>query len=178
MGPLVAGLAAAGILGVAGCTSIVTGDSSVDAGDVPAYRASVSVSKSAAAVTSSVRESQRQASVTTQAVRTVCETLSTSSAEAVKTVNTYVAAMNSGGDVEATIEPAREALNSSAGRVSAEINDTLPAELRDALTAWADASRAAGEALAGPATPSEFNTAIDQVNTTRTRALNLCDTAY
>lgn len=166
------------MLGVAGCTSIVTGDASVDAADVPAYRTSVSVSQSAASVTSSVRESQRQASVTTQAVRTVCETLSTSSAEAVKTVNAYVAAVNSGGDIAATVDPAREALNSSAGRVSAEINDTLPAELRDALTAWADASRAAGEVLAGPAGPAEFNSAIDRVNTTRTRALNLCDTAY
>lgn len=176
--PLAAGLAATAVLGVAGCTSIVTGDPSVDRADVPDYRASVSASVSASAVTSSVRESQRQASMTTQAVRTVCETLSTSSADAVKTVNAYVEAVNSGGDVAATIQPAREALSSSAGRVSAEINDTLPVALRDALTAWVDASRAAGDVLGGGPSPSEFNTAIDRVNTTRTDALNLCDTAY
>ncbi len=176
--PLVAGLAAAGLLGVVGCTSIVTGDPSVDTDDVPAYRTSVAASKSAAAVTSSVRESQRQASLTTQAVRTVCETLSTSSAEAVKTVNAYVAAVNSGGDVAAAVAPARDALNSSAGRVSAEISDTLPADLRDALTAWVDASRAAGEVLGGEPSAAEFNSAIDRVNATRTDALNLCDTAY
>ncbi len=176
--PLVAGLAATGLLGVVGCTAFTGGDPTVDASDVPAYRTSVSASRSSAAVTSSQRESERQASLTTEAVHTVCETLSTSSAEAIQTVNMYVDAVNGGGDVAASVGPAREALNDSAAQVSAEINDTLPIELHDALTAWVDASRAAAGVLEAQGPASEFNSAVDEVNNARSHALDLCDATY
>jgi enamine deaminase RidA (YjgF/YER057c/UK114 family) len=176
--PVAAGLAAAGALGVVGCTAFTGGQATVDAADVPEYRSSVSASRSAASVTSSRREAERQASLTTQAVRTVCETMSTSSAQAVKTVNAYVDAVNTGGDIVGTLGPARDALNDSADQVSAEINQALPPELRDALTAWVDASRAAGGVLARQGSADEFNTEVDRVNSARTRALDLCDRVY
>ncbi len=176
--PLAAGLVAAVALGVVGCTALTAGEASVDAGDVPAYRTSVSVSRSAASVTSSEKEAARQASLTTQAAHSVCETMSTSSAEAIQTVNAYVAAVNTGGDIEGTLGPARDALIGSADQVSAQVSDILPVDLRDALTAWVDASRAAGAVLAANGPASEFNTEVDRVNTARGRALDLCDSTY
>ncbi len=176
--PLVAGLTATGLIGVVGCTAVTAGTASVDTEDVPAYRTSVAASRSSAEATSSARESERQASSTTQAVHTVCETLSTSSADAVKTVNAYVEAVNSGGNIAGTAGPAKESLNGSADQVAAEINDTLPPPLKDALNAWVDASRAAGGVLAEGGPPAQFNAAISEVNATRENALNLCDASY
>ena len=175
---LVAGVTAVGVLGVAGCSGVTGGTATVDAKDAPEYRTSVSVSASEASVTSAERESERQASLTTQAVHTVCETLSTSSADAVKNVNAYVDAVNSGGDVAGTMGPAMDALNGSADQVSTEISDALPSQLHDALTAWVDASRAAGAVLAAKGGAEQFNSAVDQVNTARSHALDLCDQSY
>ena len=172
------GVTAAGVLGVAGCSGVTGGTATVDAKDAPQYRTSVSVSLSEAAVSSAERESERQASLTTQAVHTVCETLSTSSADAVKTVNAYVDAVNAGSNVAGTMGPAMDALNGSAEQVSAEVSDALPSELHDALTAWVDASRAAGAVLAAKGGAQQFNSAVDQVNTARSHALDLCDQAY
>ncbi len=176
--PLVAGLGAAVAIGVVGCTTSTDGAASVDKNDVPAYRTSVSVSRSAASVTSSVREAERQATLTTEAVHTVCETLSTSSADAVKTVNAYVDAANTGGDLVATAAPAKDALNGSADQVAADISDTLPQPLRDALNSWVDASRAAAGVLAVSGPAADFNAAVDRVNNTRSQALDLCDASY
>ncbi|OBF16794.1 hypothetical protein A5727_12615 [Mycobacterium sp. ACS4331] len=175
---MAAGVAAAVALGVVGCTALTAGDATVDAADVPEYRTSVSVSRSAASVTSSEKEAARQASLTTEAAHRVCETMSTTSAQAIQTVNAYVAAVNTGGDIEGTLGPARDALTGSADQVSAQVTDTLPVELRDALAAWAEASRAAGAVLAANGPAAEFNTEVDRVNTARERALDLCDSTY
>ena len=69
---------------------MTSGSGTVDAADAPAYRASVSASVAESAASSSARESERQASLTTEAIHTACEALSTSSADAVDTVNAYV----------------------------------------------------------------------------------------
>lgn len=171
-------MSVAGVIG--GCASVTDGDPRADSSDAPAYRSSVALSVSESAASSSVRESERQESVTTQAIHTACETMSTSSADAVDAVNTYVDAFNGEGSEDpATVEgPAADALNHSADLVSGDIDDALPVELRDALRAWVDAARGAAGVVTGHLSADEFNVAIRQVNDTRTAALNLCDSHY
>jgi len=173
---LLASAAAVLAAGVVGCTSIIGGDAAVDALEAPAYRSSVAASSSQSAASSSARESQRQA---TQAVLMTCETFSASSAEAIAAVNEYVDAFNGeGSDVESTQGPAAEALDRSAQEVQGSISDIVPAELRDAFTAWSEGARTAAEAINGSAEPEEFNQIIDDLNDIRTNAQDLCDRAY
>ena len=58
------------LMAIVGCTSVTDGTPTADTAMAPAYRASVSASVSASAATSSIRESQHQQSLTTQAVVT------------------------------------------------------------------------------------------------------------
>ncbi len=58
------------------------------------------------------------------------------------------------------------------------MSDPLAPDLRDALNAWVDASRALATAIAGNYGADEFNAAITKLNDTKTTALNLCDAAY
>ncbi len=197
LGGLVAGSAAAVLLAVAGCTTVTGGKGTVNAADAPAYRTSMSVSASESAASSSARESQRQASLTTQAMHDTCETLSTTSADAIDLVNAYVDAFNEGGtnvtstegpaidalnkggtNVAATEGPAVDALNHSADSVAASMTDVIPTEMRDAFDAWVDGARATAKAIAGRASPGEFNDAVDSLNSTRSTALKLCDATY
>ena len=179
LGGSVAGSAAAVLLAVAGCTSVTGGKGTVNAADAPAYRTSMSVSASESAASSSARESQRQASLTTQAMHDTCETLSTTSADAIDSVNAYVDAFNKGGtNVAATEGPAVDALNHSADAVAAGVTDVIPTEMRDAFDAWVDGARATAKAIAGRASPGEFNDAVDSLNSTRSTALKLCDATY
>lgn len=90
------------LMAAIGCSSITDGTPTVDASDAPAYRTSVSESLSASAATSSARESERQGSLTVEAVHTACETMSTTSADAIDALNVYVDSMNAGGDGIAT----------------------------------------------------------------------------
>lgn len=163
---------------VGACTTITGGTARVDAGAAPVYRTSVSVSVSESAASSSMRESERQQSMTTQAIHTACETLSTSSAEAVDTVNAYVDAANGRGDPLATEAPAADALNRSADLVTADLNDTVPQEIHDALTAWVDAARETADAVATKLPPDQFNDAVNKLNDARSHALDLCDATY
>ena len=112
---------------VAGCTSVTGGDVAVDAVDAPAYRTSIAASSSQAAASSSARESERQASMTTAALRSSCETLTATSADAIDAVNAYVSAFNEeGGDLETTEGPAVDALYRSAAEVEpAEFNEII-----------------------------------------------------
>ena len=55
---------------VVGCTSVTDGDAAVAEGDAPLYRASVSASIEESAASSSARESERQESLTTEAIHT------------------------------------------------------------------------------------------------------------
>jgi hypothetical protein len=134
IGGLLVGSAAAVLAAVVGCTSVTGGHGGVNAEDAPAYRTSMSVSVSESAASSSARESEHQASLTTQAMHDTCETLSTSSADAIDAVNAYVSAFNSGAsDVSGTEDPAVNALNKSADAVAGSVTDAIPDQLKTGL---------------------------------------------
>jgi hypothetical protein len=162
-----------------GCNSVTSGSPTVDRADAPVYRASVSASIEESAESSSSRESERQASLTTHAIHTSCEALSSSSVDAITAVNNYVDAFNkSAADATAKATPAVDALNHSADLVAGSVSDALAPNLRDALNAWVDAARGLATAIAGNYGMDEFNAAISKLNDTKTSALNLCDAAY
>ena len=175
---VIGGLAAIAMI-IVGCTSITQGSAEIDRADAPVYRASVSASSEESAASSSSRESERQASLTTQAVHSSCEALSSSSVDAISAVNNYVDAFNkNAADAVAKAPPAIDALNHSADLVGRSVSDPLSPDLRDALNAWVDAARGLAAAIAGNFGPDEFNAAITKLNDTKTDALNLCDAAY
>jgi hypothetical protein len=175
----VTGMCATLAMIVVGCTNFTDGDAAVAEGEAPLYRASVSASIEESAASSSARESERQTSLTVEAVHTSCEALSSSSAEAIGAVNAYVDAFNeNAADIERTAGPAVDALNHSADLVAGSISDPLPAELRDALNSWVDAARAVATAIAGNYPTDEFNAAISRLNDSKTTALDRCDAAY
>ncbi|MGV0606303.1 hypothetical protein ABQE68_16990 [Mycolicibacterium sp. XJ1904] len=179
IGALVVGISAAAAMVVVGCSSVTEGSAQVDAAEAPVYRASVSASLAESAASSSARESERQASITKEAIHSSCETLSSTSVEAITAVNAYVDAFNrSAGDVPAKAGPAIDALNYSADMVARSIADPLAPELTDALNGWVRAARDVATAIAGNYGPDEFNAAITALNDTKTTALNLCDAAY
>lgn len=176
---LAAGLPAVLAMIVVGCTSVTDGDAAVAEGEAPVYRASVSASIEESAASSSARESERQESLTTEAVRSACEAMSSSSADAIGAVNTYVDAVNSNpADIARTADPAVDALNISADLVAGTISDRLAPEIRDSLRGWVDAARAVATAIAGKYGPDEFNAAITRLNDSKTVALDRCDAAY
>lgn len=178
-GGLLVGGSAAMALGVLGCTSVTVGDPTVNAGDAPAYRSSMSASSSQAAASSSARESERQASLTAEAVMMACDTLSATSAEAIDAVNAYVSAFNEeGGDIASTEGPAIDALNVSAQAVEGDVSDVVPEELKDAMFAWANGAYATADAIVNEAPPVEFNSIISDLNDARSNALQLCDETY
>lgn len=173
------GSMAAAAMVIVGCTSVTQGTAEIDRADAPVYRASVSASIEESAASSSSRESERQASLTTQAIHTSCEALSSSSVDAITAVNNYVDAFNqNAADVGAKAGPAIDALNHSADVVARSVSDALAPDLRDALNAWVDAARGLATAIAGNYGPDEFNAAVTELNDTKTSALNLCDAAY
>ena len=175
---VIGGLAASAMI-IVGCTSVTQGSVEIDRADAPVYRASVSASIEESAASSSSRESERQASLTTQAVHSSCEALSSSSVDAITAVNNYVDAFNkNAADAAAKAPPAIDALNHSADLVGRSVSDPLSPNLRDALGAWVDAARGLAAAIAGNFGPEEFNAAITKLNDTKTAALNLCDAAY
>ncbi|MBX7455436.1 hypothetical protein GR927_46270 [Mycolicibacterium sp. 3033] len=164
---------------VVGCTTVTAGDASAPPGEAPQYRASVSASLQESAASSSARESERQTSMTAQAVQTSCEAMSTSSADAIAAVNSYVDAFNTDpGGAAGTAGAAVDALNQSADLVSTSMTDALPAELRDSLNGWIDAARGVATAIAGNYPAEDFNDAIAQLNDSKTTALDRCDAAY
>jgi hypothetical protein len=164
---------------IVGCNSVTSGSPTVDRADAPVYRASVSASIEESAASSSSRESERQASLTKQAIHSSCEALSSSGVDAITAVNNYVDAFNkNAADVTAKAAPAIDQLNHSADLVAGSVSDALAPNLRDALNAWVDAARGLATAIAGNYGADEFNTAISKVNDTKTTALNLCDAAY
>ena len=175
---VIGGLAAMAMI-IVGCTSVTQGSPKVDKADAPVYRASMSASIEESEASSRTRESERQASLTTQAVHSACEALSSSSVDAVTAVNNYVDAFNkNSADVAAKSGPAIDALNHSADLVARSVSDALTAQLRDSLNAWVDAARGVATAIAGNYGPDEFNAAITKLNDTKTAALDLCDRAY
>jgi hypothetical protein len=181
--PRIAALAMGSLAAMAmimvGCNSVTSGTPTVDRADAPVYRASVSASAEESAASSSSRESERQESLSTQAIHSSCEALSSSSVDAVTAVNNYVDAFNkTAADATAKAAPAVDALNHSADLVAGSVSDTLTPNLRDALNAWVDAARGLATAIAGNYGMEEFNAAIAKLNDTKSTALNLCDAAY
>jgi hypothetical protein len=177
-GALALGCVAAALMGVlglvAGCTTVTDGTATPDTNLAPAYRQSVSVSVSASLATSSVRESQRQQSLTTRAVRSSCDSLATTSKDAIDKVNAFVEAFNGGRNTGPTEGPAIEALNDSASTVLDSFSDALSPELKDAFNAYVDAAHAVASAIGTHAPTGEFNKRVDQLNDTKTKALKLC----
>ena len=164
---------------IVGCSSVTEGAAKVDTAEAPVYRASVSASIEESAASSSARESERQESLTTEAIHSSCETLSSTSVEAITAVNAYVDAFNaSAADAAVKARPAIDALNLSADEVARSVTDPLTPELKDALNGWVDAARAVATAVRDNYGPDEFNVAITRLNDTKTAALNLCDAAY
>lgn len=166
-------------LGAAGCTTVTGGDAAANTAEAPAYRTSVSLSSSQSAAASSSRESERQAAMTTKAVHDTCETLSTTSADAIDAVNDYVKAHNEDtGQTDAKQGPAVDALNQSAEAVQASITDIVPEQMKDVFKKWVDDARATADAIASKAVAAEFNKAVDDLNQARSDALRLCDATY
>ncbi|AFM18018.1 hypothetical protein Mycch_3273 [Mycolicibacterium chubuense NBB4] len=164
---------------VVGCTHVTGGDATVASGEAPLYRASVSASIEQSAASSSARESERQASMTTEAVHTACEAMSSSSADAIGAVNKYVDAFNANpAGATAAAGPAVDALNHSADLVVGSISDPLPQQLKDGLNGWVDAARAVATAIAGNYPTDQFNASIARLNDAKTTALDRCDAAY
>nr|WP_040632503.1 hypothetical protein [Mycolicibacterium phlei] len=164
---------------IVGCSNVTDGTASVAPGEAPVYRASVSASIEESISSSRSRESERQSSIAKEAIHSSCETLSSSSVEAITAVNAYVDAFNdSAADVDVKAGPAVDALNHSADAVARSISDPLSPELRDAMHAWVDAARGVANAIEGNYGPDEFNAAITRLNDSKTTALDLCDAAY
>lgn len=128
-GALALGCIALLLMGIVGCTTVTDGTAMPDTNVAPAYRSSVSASVSASAATSSIRESQRQQSLTTKAIRTSCDALAATSKDAIDKVNAYVAAFNQGRNTGPTEGPAIDALNNSASTVSGSLSAALSAQL-------------------------------------------------
>jgi hypothetical protein len=176
---LTLGSAAAGAMVVVGCSTVIGGTAQVDTGDAPVYRASVSASIEESLSSSVARESERQQALTTKAVHTVCEDLSTSSVDAFAAVNAFVEAVNQKSpDVPAKIGPAVDALNRSADLVSSGITDVLSPQLHAVLTEWVDAARGVAATLSGNLGQDQFNSAVNRLNTSRDVAVDRCDAEY
>lgn len=177
-GALALGCIAAVAMGLintmAACTSVTDGAATPDTQLAPVYRSSVSASS----VTSSLKESQRQQSLTAKAVRNSCDSLAAASKDAIDKVNAFVATFNAGRNTGPAEGPAIAALNNSASMAADSLNDALSAQLQQAFQAFADAARAVANAIGTHAPTSEFNRRVDQLNDTKTDALKLCLAAF
>jgi hypothetical protein len=173
-GALALGCVAAVAMGIVGCTTVTNGTATPDTKVAPAYRQSVSASVSASAATSSIRESQRQQSLTTRAVRGSCDTLANTSSAAIDKVNAFVGEFNAGRNTGPTEGPAIDALNDSASTVANSFNDALSQQMKDAFNAYIDAARSVANAIGTHAPTGEFNRRVNQLNDTKTKALKLC----
>jgi hypothetical protein len=161
-------------MGIVGCTTVTNGTATPDTKVAPAYRQSVSASVSASAATSSIRETQRQQSLTTRAVRTSCDSLATTSSAAIDKVNAFVGAFNAGRNTGPMEGPAIDALNDSASTVANSFSDALSTQMKDAFNAYIDAARGVANAIGTHAPTGEFNKRVNQLNDTKTKALKLC----
>jgi hypothetical protein len=161
-------------MGIVGCTTVTKGTATPDTKVAPAYRQSVSASASASSVTSRVRESQRQQSLTTKAVATSCDSLATTSNAAIDKVNAFVSAFNAGHSTGPMEGPAIDALNDSATQVSNSFSDALSQALKDAFNAYIDAAHGVANAIGTHASIGDFNQHVDRLNDAKTKALKLC----
>jgi hypothetical protein len=173
---LVAGVFATALLVIVGCTSVTSGAPAADTNDARSYRTWVADSLSQSAAAESERESTRQESVTAEAVANGCEVLSNTSVEAVTAINAYVNAVttHNEADVAAKAQAAVDTLNRGADKVAATLNSALLPQMRDAFTAWVDATRAVAKAIAERYGQQEFNAEVGKFNAANDTALNTC----
>lgn len=165
------------LMAIVGCTSVTDGAPTADTAMAPAYRESVSASVSASAATSSLRESQHQQSLTTQAVVRACESFAASSKDAVDKVNDFVAAYNQGRDTTSSEGPAIDTLNHSADLVEHSTGSPVSQDLHQALNAYADAARDLAKAIRSHGETAAFNQRVNQFNDTKTEAVKQCRAA-
>jgi hypothetical protein len=173
-GALAFGCIAVVVIGIVGCTKVTNGAAKPNSSLAPAYRSSVSMSVSASIATSSIRESQHQQSLTTQAVRSACDGLATTSKDAIDKVNAFVAAFNAGRNTGPNEGPAIDASNNSGTTVESSIKPPLSQEMQDAFRNYVDAVRAVANAIATHVGTAEFNRRVDRLNDAKTKALKLC----
>jgi hypothetical protein len=107
-------------------------------------------------------------------VRTACDSLATTSKDAIDKVNVFVGAFNAGRGTGPTEGPAIDALNNSASTVSNSFNDALSSQLKDAFNAYVDSAHDVANAIGTHAGTAEFNRRVDRLNKTKTAALKLC----
>lgn len=161
---------------VVGCTSMTGGTSAVDTNDARSYRTWVADSLSQSAAAESDSESTRQESLTAEAVANGCEVLSSTSVDAVTAINAYVNAVaaRNEADVAAKAQAAVDTLNRGADTVAATLNSALLPQMREAFTAWVDATRAVAKAIGERYGQQEFNVEVDKFNQANDSALNTC----
>lgn len=150
---------------VMGCSSVVTGTARVDAEVARAYPS----------VIFSPREAQLHGPVATG---TACETMTTTGSQAVSALNVHAAAIDAGSDGVDTGVKAAESLNRTANLVRADLDDTVPPEIHQALTAWVDAAGATALALQGRVATDRYSDTIDRLNAARKQAQDLCKGYY
>ncbi len=161
---------------VVGCTSVISGTSTLDTNDARSYRTWITSSQSQSAAAASERESSRQESMTAEAVANACEVLSGTSVDAVTAINAYVNAVGGRNEAEiaAKAQAAVDTLNRGADAVAATLNSAVLPGVRDAFTAWVDATRAVAKAVAERYGQQEFNAEVDKFNQANDNALNTC----
>ncbi|WP_082930190.1 hypothetical protein [Mycobacterium sp. 1164966.3] len=173
-GALALGCVAVVVIGIVGCTKVTSGTGKANGSLAPAYRSSVSMSVSASAASSSIRETQRQQSLTTRAIRSACDGLATTSKDAIDKVNAFVAAFNAGRNTGPAEGPAIDASNNSGNTVESSIGPPLSQEMQDAFREYVDAVRGVANAIATHVGTAEFNRRVDRLNAAKTKSLKLC----
>ena len=164
---------------IVGCSSVTEGSPTVDAADAPVYKASVSASIAESAASSSARESERQESLTQEAVHSSCETLSTSSVDAINGVNDYVDALNqSAADADAKAGPAVDGAQPQRRPGGPQRVRSADAGVEGRDECLGRRREGLATAIAGNYGPDEFNAAVTRLNDSKTTALNLCDASY
>ena len=173
---LAAGLIAAAVLTVVGCTNINAGAPAADTNDARSYRTWVADSLSQSAAVASERESTRRESETAEAVANACETRSSTRVDVVTAINAYVNAVagRRDADVAATAQAAVDTLNRGADAVESSLNTALLPQVADAFRAWADEARALAKAISERYGQQEFNAEVDKFNHANQTALDMC----
>jgi hypothetical protein len=149
---------------VIGCSSVITGTATVDT--------------EAAPVVSSARDAQLHGPTALGAVQTACETMNTTGSEALSALNVHTAAIDAGSDGADTGAKAAASLNRTASLVRADLDDTVPPQIHQALTDWVDAARATALTLQGWAGSDHYTATIDRLNASKKEAQNLCKGYY
>lgn len=176
IGALAAGLTAAALMVVVGCTSVTSGAPVADSNEAQSYRSWVAHSLSQSAASVSERESTRQESATAEAVANACEVLSSTSVDAVTAINAYVNAVskNDPADSAAKAQSAVDILNRGVDVITTSLTTPLLPQVADAFKAWVEATQAVSTAIGQRYGQREFNAVVDKFNQANGAALDTC----